>query len=239
MQGTSKKARELSRRAIEIAEAASCLESAAMYANIAALRESLFGNAVEARRLIITDASSSARDVRAAAAMALAFDGDYVRSAKMTDDLEKDFPDDSLVKRNFLPTIRAELALTGGDADNAIELLRSATPYELGQTTSSTYGWNAMYPVYVRGEAFLKAKRASEAAGEFQKILDHRGVVINGPLVPMARLSLARAYVMQGDIAKGLAAYDDFLSLWKNADPDIPVLKQARAEYAKLKQRVT
>jgi ATP/maltotriose-dependent transcriptional regulator MalT len=167
--------------------------------------------------------------------MVLAFTGDAARSAKMADALEKDFPEDSLVKRNFLPTIRAKLALQRGDADGAIELLRSATPYELGQTTSSTYGWNAMYPVYVRGEAYLAAKRGSEAAAEFQKILAHRGVVLNAPISALARLGWARAVAMQGDSAKARAAYEDFFALWKDADGDIPVLMVAKAEYVKLK----
>jgi eukaryotic-like serine/threonine-protein kinase len=232
--GHLKKARELSRRAVEIAKP-HMAESAATYSNVAALREAVFGNAQEARKLIVAAVPDSARDVRSAVAMVLAFTGDAARSAKMADALEKDFPEDSLVKRNFLPTIRAKLALQRGDADGAIELLRSATPYELGQTTSSTYGWNAMYPVYVRGEAYLAAKRGAEAAAEFQKILAHRGVVLNAPIAALARLGWARSVAMQGDSAKARAAYEDFFALWKDADGDIPVLMVAKAEYAKLK----
>jgi tetratricopeptide (TPR) repeat protein len=231
--GHVKRARELSRRAVELAKP-HMAESAATYSNVAALREAVFGNANEARKLIVADVPDSARDVRSAVAMVLAFTGDSARSARLADALEKDFPEDSLVKRNFLPTIRAQLALVRGDADGAIELLRSAAPYELGQTTGSTYGWNAMYPVYVRGEAYLAAKRGAEAKGEFQKILAHRGAVLNEPIAATARLELGRAYAMQGDSAKARAAYEDFFGLWKDADSDIPVFVAAKAEFAKL-----
>ena len=110
----------------------------------------------------------------------------------------------------------------------------SATPYELGQTTSSIYGWTALYPVFVRGEAYLTAHQGAEAAAEFQKILDHPGVAVNEAIGALAHLQLGRAYAMQGDTAKARAAYHDFLTLWKDADPDIPILKQAKAEYAKM-----
>ena len=115
-------------------------------------------------------------------------------------------------------------------------MLRAAMPYELGQTTfSGEYTWNGLYPVYVRGEAYLAAHQASQAAAEFQKILDHRHILRNSPLGALTRLQLARAYATQGDTAKAEAAYQDFLTLWKDADPDIPIYKQAKAEYAKLK----
>jgi eukaryotic-like serine/threonine-protein kinase len=232
--GHLKRARELSTRAIEVAKP-HLAESAAIYSNLAGLREGLFGNAKEARKYIVTEVQESGRDVRASAAMALAFSGDSARSTKITDALEKDFPEDSMVKRNFLPTVRAKLALGRGDANGAIEILNSATTYELGQTTGSTYGWNAMYPIYVRGEAYLAAKRGAEAAGEFQKILAHRGVVVNEPIAALARLGLARANAMQGDSAKARAAYGEFFELWKDADGDVPVLVAAKAEYSKLK----
>ena len=115
-------------------------------------------------------------------------------------------------------------------------MLRAALPYELGQTTfSGEYAWNGLYPVFVRGEAYLSAHQGSNAAIEFQKILDHRGIVWNSPIGALAHLQLGRAFAMQGDTARARAAYQDFLTLWKDADPDIPVLKQAQAEYAKLK----
>jgi hypothetical protein len=139
------------------------------------------------------------------------------------------------VQFNYLPTLRAKLAVKRGNPSEAIESLRAAASYELGQTTGSTYGWTAWYPIYVRGEAFLAAHQGSEAATEFQKTLDHRGVVVNGPIGALARLQSGRAYAMQGDTAKAKAAYRDFLTLWKDAGPDIPILKEAKAEYAKLK----
>jgi eukaryotic-like serine/threonine-protein kinase len=138
------------------------------------------------------------------------------------------------VQFNYLPTLRAKDALTRSNADQAIERLAAATPYELGQSTASTYGWTALYPVYVRGEAYLAARKGREAAAEFQKILDHRGVVVNQPIAALARLQIGRANAMQGEMGKARAAYQDFLTLWKGADPDISILKQAQAEYAKL-----
>jgi eukaryotic-like serine/threonine-protein kinase len=116
----------------------------------------------------------------------------------------------------------------------AIEILKTATTYELGQTTGSIVGWTALYPVYVRGEAYLAAHRGIEAAAEFQKILDHRGAVGNGPIGALVHLGLARAYILADGKVKGAAAYQDFLRIWKDADPDIPIFKQAKAEYGKL-----
>jgi tetratricopeptide (TPR) repeat protein len=138
------------------------------------------------------------------------------------------------VQFNYLPTLRAKLGVSRGNASAALESLRAATSYELGQTTESTYGWTALYPVFVRGEAYLAARQGSEAAAEFQKILDHRGIVLNSPIGALAHLGLARAYVLQGDNAKARSAYQDFLTLWKDADPDIPILIAAKVEYAKL-----
>jgi eukaryotic-like serine/threonine-protein kinase len=202
---------------------------------VAALREAVFGNSGGAKKWVVMDVTNSTRDVRAGTAMVLAFIGDSARAVKMASDLETAFPEDLMVRRNYVPTIRAKLALERGDSARAIELLRVASQYELGQTTGSTYGWNAMYSVYVRGEAFLAAKRGEEAVAEFQKIQAHRGVVVNSPIAATWRLGLARAYAMQGDSAKARAAYEDFFALWKDADADVPVLVAAKAEYAKLK----
>ena len=117
---------------------------------------------------------------------------------------------------------------------HALDILEASAPSELGWPSLSDYNWPCLYPVYVRGEAYLAARRGTEAAREFQKILDHRGIVLNEPIGALAHLQLGRAYAMQGDVAKAKAAYKDFLTLWKDADPDIPILKQAKAEYAKL-----
>lgn len=138
------------------------------------------------------------------------------------------------MQSNFLPVLRAKVALIRGNGSEAVEILRAATASELGVTTASTFGWTGMRPVFVRGEAYLAARQGGEAASEFQKILDHRGIVVNEPIGALAHLGLARAYVLQGDTAKAKAAYQDFLTLWKDADPDIPILIAAKADYAKL-----
>ena len=234
--GRLRSAREISRRAMDSAERAEEKEPAATYSALSGLREALFGNADEARRrATLAMGRSAGRDVQYGAALALAYAGDDGRAQALTDDLGKRFPEDTIVQFNYLPTLRAKLAVSKGNASEAIESLRAATPYELGQTTCSTYGWTALYPVFVRGEAYLAAHQGSEAAAEFQKILDHRGIVLNEPIGALAHLGLARAYAMQGDTAKAKAAYQDFLTLWKDADPDIPILNAAKAEYAKLK----
>ena len=234
--GRLKQARELSRRAMDSAERAEEKETAATYFALSGLREALFGNVDEAkRRATLALGRSAGRDVQYSAALAMAYGGNDRQAQQLTDDLAKRYPEDTIVQYNYLPTLRARLAVSGGSAAQAVESLRAATPYELGQTTSSTYGWNALYPVFVRGEAYLAAHQGSEAAGEFQKILDHRGIVLNEPIGALARLQIGRAYTMQGDTAKARAAYQDFLTLWKDADADIPVLLAAKAEYAKLK----
>ena len=222
------KAREFSRLAVASAERADEKQVAAGYEADAALHEALFGNAVIAQQRAVAALSlSNGRDVQFGAALALAFAGDAIRAQTLADDLGKRFPEDTLVHFNYLPTIRAQLALSRTDSSKAFEALQVAAPYELG--------WpGGMYPVYTRGEAYLVARQGGEAAIEFQKILDHRGVVVNGPIGALARLQIGRACAMQGDTAKAKAAYKDFLTLWKDADPDIPLLIVAKAEYAKL-----
>jgi eukaryotic-like serine/threonine-protein kinase len=165
--------------------------------------------------------------------LALALTGDAVRAKALADDLGKRFPEDTVVRVKYLPTLRAQLSVTHNDAMKGIEVLQAAVPYELGQSLVDVT--TNMYPVYVRGETYLAAHRGNEAGAEFQKILDHPGIVLNLPIGALARLGLARAYALQADPAKAKAAYQDFLTLWKDADPDIPILKQAKAEYAKLK----
>jgi tetratricopeptide (TPR) repeat protein/tRNA A-37 threonylcarbamoyl transferase component Bud32 len=228
-------AREVSQRAMDSAERAQQKESAAMYSALSGLREALFGNAEEAQRVAtLALARSAGRDVQYGAALALAYAGDNQRVQALADDLGKSFPEATLVQFNFLPALRAKLALSRRNASEALESLRPAKPYELGQTTSSNYGWTALYPVFVRGEAYLAAHQGAQAAAEFQKILDHRGILLNEPIGALAHLQIGRAYAMQGGTAKARAAYQDFLTLWKDADPDIPILKQAKAEYVKL-----
>jgi tetratricopeptide (TPR) repeat protein len=234
--GRLREAGEYSRRAIDSAERAEEKEVAAMYFALHGLREALFGNAEEARRrATLATARSAQRDVHYGAALALAYAGDDKGARTLADDLSKRFPEDTIVQFNYLPTLHAKSALIRGNVSEAIESLRAATSYELGTTTSSAYGWTALYPVYVRGEAYLAAHQGSEAAVEFQKILDHRGIVLNGPIGALAHLQIGRAFAMQGDTANARAAYQGFLTLWKDADPDIPILVAAKSEYAKLK----
>jgi tetratricopeptide (TPR) repeat protein len=224
-------ARELSRRAVDSALRAEEKEVAADYQADAALREALFGNPAEAsQRAMAALGLSQGRDAQYGAALGLALAGDASRAQELADDLAKRFPVDTIVQFNYLPTIRAQLALSRTDSSKAIEALQAAGAYELGSVVNS-----ALYPIYVRGEAYLAAHQGSESAAEFQKILDHRGIVVNEPIGVLAYLGLARAYVLQGDTAKAGAAYQDFLRLWKAADPDIPVLIAAKSEYAKLK----
>ena len=178
---------------------------------------------------------STGRDLQYFAALAFAYSREDARAKALADDLDKRFPEDTIVQFNYLPSVRGKLALNKGDTSGAIEGLGVSAPYELGVTKAVTLNWTAMFPVFVRGEAYLAAHQGSQAAAEFQKILDHRGLVLNQPIGALAHLGLGRAYVLQGDIPKAKAAYQDFLTLWKDADPDIPVLQQAKAEYGKLR----
>ena len=229
-------AREFSRQAVDSAERARDKEAAATYSALSSLREALFGNADEARRrATLAMKHPASHDLQYASALARAYAGDDEQAQKLTDDLGQRFPEATIVQFNYLPTLRAKLAVGKGNASEALETLRAALPYDLGRTTYSSYGWTSLYPVYVRGEAYLAANQGTEAAAEFLKILDHRGIVLNSPIGALAHLQIGRAYATQGDIAKAKAAYQDFLTLWKNADPDIPVLIAAKAEYAKLK----
>jgi len=153
----------------------------------------------------------------------------------MAEDLTRRFPDDTSAKYYYVPALRALAALNHHNPAKAVEWLQLSSPYELGEPQSCFFGFfGVMYPVYVRGEAYLALHQGALAAAEFQKIVDHRGIVISDPVGAMARLQLGRAYAMAGDQAKAKAAYSDFLSLWKDADSNIPVLQQARLEYARL-----
>lgn len=160
--------------------------------------------------------------------------GDAAHAKSLADDLDKRYPEDTVVRFIYVPTLRAQLALIApGNGAKAVESLAATSPYELGVPGSNTLRTN-LYPVYVRGEAFLASHQGSAAAAEFQKILDWPGVVVNEPIGALAHLGLARSYAQAGDSTKSRAAYNDFFTLWKDADPDVPVLIQARSEYAKL-----
>jgi hypothetical protein len=230
------KAREFLRQAADSAERAGEKERSAGYYAVSALREALFGNADRGgQQAILAKGRASGRDMDYGLALALAYAGDAGQAQALADDLGKRFPEDTVVQFNYLPTLRAKLALLRSSPQQALDSLQAAAPYELGLPAYSFYNWPNLYPVYVRGEAYLAAHQGNEAAAEFQKILDHRGIVLNEPIGALAHLQLARAYAMRGDAAKARAAYQDFLTLWKDADPDIPILIAAKAEYAKLK----
>jgi tetratricopeptide (TPR) repeat protein len=222
-------ARELARRAVESAAHNDAKETAAGYKAESALIEAYFGDTQRAH----ADADAAIRlatnrYVQANTALALALAGDITRAEKLADELEKSFPLNTLVRRYWLPTIRAAVALERKNADKTIELIQVTAPYELGWMGKTGSA------IYMRGEAYLMVHNGSAAAAEFQKLLDHPGVVRNFPLGALAHLGLARANALQGDTPKARTAYQDFLTLWKDADPDIPILKQAKAEYAKL-----
>jgi eukaryotic-like serine/threonine-protein kinase len=234
--GHLEEARKMSRRATDMARQADRRELAAHYEADAAAREALFGNASIARqRAMVALGLSEGRGLKYGAAFLLALAGDSSRSQTLADDLANRFPEDTRLVFAYLPTVRALLALNHREPSKAIELLQTASPYELGTVVfASSMRLAPLYPAYVRGEAYLAANQGNEAAAEFQKILDHRGIVVSDPIGALAHLQMGRAYSLQGDTAKARAAYEDFLTLWKDADPDILILKQAKAEYAKL-----
>lgn len=229
-QGKMKDAEELTRRAMDSAGRNDAPETAANYQVWSALRTVEVGNREQARR----DAEAAIklgpdRDVRGTAAVVLARAGDTGTAEKLAAELDKSFPQDTLVQRAYLPTIGAAVALERKDPNRAIELLKAEVAMERGGGAGI-----GIYPAYVRGEAYLMLHDGKAAAAEFQKFVERSGQVGAFPIGVLARLGLARAYGLQGDSMKCKTAYQDFFTLWKDADPDIPILKQAKAEYAKL-----
>ena len=209
-------------------------ETAALWQVNAALREAEFGNTAAAKQGVAAAlALAPGRDVKLFAALTLARIGEAARAKAIVEELEKTYPSDTMLKVYWLPTIQAAMELNANNSTQAVMFLEAAAPYELGDPPQLQLG--TMYPVYIRGQAQLAAHNGAAAATEFQKFLDHRGVTLNFPLGALAHLGLARAYAMQGDSAKARAAYNDFFTLWKDADPDIPILQQAKSEFAKLK----
>jgi eukaryotic-like serine/threonine-protein kinase len=232
--GHLQQARAMSRHAVEVAQQSGQRERAAGFEAGAALREAFFQNAPAATRSAAAALElSKDREVEYGTAFALALTGDSKRALTLTDDLEKRFPEDTCVKFEYVPEIRALLALNRNDPAKAIELLQVAAPYELGAPRSSFHAiYGVLYPIYVRGEAYLALHQGAQAVAEFQKILDHRGIVSSDPVGALARLQIGRAYAMSGEQTKAKTAYQNFFGLWREADPDIPVLQQAKAEYA-------
>jgi tetratricopeptide (TPR) repeat protein len=234
--GRVEQARRASGRALDVARQTAERDKAALLETESTLWDALFGNATAARQGAKEALKlSNNRDVEYGAALALARSGDSSASQTLVNDLEKRFPEDTSVRTNYLPVLRALLALNHGEPSSAIEALRVALPYDLGVPLSwVNASFGALYPVYVRGEAYLTAHKGAEAASEFQKILDHRGIVGPDPIGALAHLQLGRAFVLAGDNIKAKTAYQNFLTLWKDADPDIPILRQAKEEYTKL-----
>ena len=232
--GRLKEACELSQQAEDSARRNDSKETAAFWQGNEALREAEFGEVPEARQQAqqaLTRAPG--RDVWVESGLAFARAGDIAEAERLADRLNQEFPLDTLVQNYWIPAIRATVELDRKKPDKAIALLQSAAPYELADPPPFAAG--TMYPAYLRGQAYLSAGRGTEAAAEFQKIIEHPGVIVNFPLGALAHLGLARARALSGDVGAARTAYQDFFAVWKDADPDVPVLKQARSEYEKLR----
>ena len=235
--GRLQAARRSSSRAVDLALQGAEPEAAATYQAARAVWEAVCGNAAEAKRNAMSAlALSNGRDVKYMGALALALSGDSSRSQPLADDLEERFPEDTFAKFTYVPVLRALSALERGRPTDSVERLHIALPYELAVSglNFNHFYLGGLHSAYVRGEALLAAHEYAEAAAEFQKILDHRGIVGADPIGALAHLQLGRAFVLSGDKIKAKAAYQDFLTLWEAADADIPILRQAQAEYAKL-----
>jgi tetratricopeptide (TPR) repeat protein len=244
------KARELTKRSIDSAIRADSKENGAIWQENSALREAAFGKLADAKPAAeeALKLAPTSQGVEVEAALAFAMVGDTVRAEHLMQGLNERFPRDTQMQSLWLPAIRAQLALDRKNPANAVSALQSAAqPIEFGEISFGT-NLSCLYPTYLRGEAYLATGQGSEAATEFQKILDHSGIVWNCWTGALAHLGVARANALQSKTFQGqgqgadadaarvraLAAYKDFLALWKDADPDIPILKQAKAEYAKL-----
>jgi len=231
--GRLAKARDFSRRSVDAAVRNNSKETAALWQVNAALREAEFGNTAAAKHDVAAALTlAPGRDVKLFAALTLARVGETARAKAIVEELEKSYPSQTALKVYWLPTIKAATELTANNSAQALVFLEAAAPYELGEPPQLQLG--TLYPAYIRGQAQLMAHNGTAAAPEFQKFLDHRGIVINFPLGALAHLGLARAYALSGDTAKAKSVYQDFFVLWKDADPDIPIFKEAKAEYAKI-----
>jgi tetratricopeptide (TPR) repeat protein len=234
--GHLQQARKKSRQAVDLAKRAGGRDGAAQHEASAAVREALFGYPSDARRIAADVLGlSNGRIAQYGAAVALALAADSSRAQTLADDLAARFPEDTLLKISYLPALRGLLALNRREAGKAIDLLEVAGPYELGDHSGASVGFSGpLYPVYVRGLAYLAAQQGADAAREFQKILDHRGIVVTDPIGALAHLQLGRAFALAGVPSKAKSAYSAFLTLWNDADVEIPILKDAKAEFARL-----
>ena len=229
-------ARRLSQRAIESARGSESKETAAAWRMNAALREAEFDNMARSRQEIAPAlAEGPTRDVSVLAALAFSRIGDINSAERMARDLAERFPLNTAINRYWLPAIYASIEIRRDNLAKALEDLSTTSLYELGSPLPQFEVGGSLYPVYIRGQIYLSLHQGKEAAAEFQKFLEHRGVALNSPLGALARLQLGRAYALQDKTAQSRAAYQDFFRLWKDADPDIPILIAAKAEYAKLK----
>jgi serine/threonine protein kinase/tetratricopeptide (TPR) repeat protein len=239
------KARELTRRSVDSAVRAESKETGAIWQEIAAQREAAFGNLTVAKQQAGQGLHlyPTGHAVKSEAALALAMVGDTARAESLAQDLNKRYPRNTQIQSLWLPAIQAQLALDRKNSTDAITDLQAAIPVELG-SIGFLANASCLYPTYLRGEAYLSAGEGTQAAAEFQKIIDHSGIVWNCWTGALAHLGMARANALQAKTSQGrdadaarvraIAAYKDFLTLWKDADPDIPILKEAKAEYAKL-----
>ena len=233
--GNLARAREYSRRAVAVSQHAHQMETAALWQMNDAIREAEFGNSARARKDITAALRiARTRDVQILAALALARAGDSDQAQKMAANLAQLFPNNSVTNSYWLPAIRAAIEINRGNPARAVEILQVSVPYELGYPDPQVEVGKFLYPVYLRGQAYLLMHRGNEAATEYKKFLDHRSIVENCPLGVLAELGMARAFLIEGDKAIARSHYQKFLGLWNDADPDIPILVAAKAEYAKL-----
>jgi tetratricopeptide (TPR) repeat protein len=234
--GRLQEARVLSRQAIALAQQQGNRERAAQFAIRSALWEAFFGNAREAKQGAATALGlASNREVDYGAAVAAGLAGDSAQAQALADHLWIAFPEDTSIRFSYLPVIHAIVALRRNDPAGAIHALEPAIPYELGAPRGSvTCFFGALYPILFRGEAYLAAHKGLEAAREYQKLLDHRGIMIGDPVSALAGYGLAQSYALSGDASNARNQYKEFLTLWKDADPDLPVLQKARAELTRL-----
>jgi hypothetical protein len=226
--GQMQKAQDLMERSVQATDRIGYKDTSANTHAGWALTEAEVGNASKAREFAASSVSGSrGRGNLESAAIALAMAGDGAHAQAIIDDLSHRYPADALLHSVSVPEVAALIALNRKAPDQAIDAPRAAAPYELGIS-------QIPLPNYLRGMAYLQAKCGADAAAEFQKIIDHRGIVVPTPEHSLAKLGIGRAYVLAGDTSKAKAAYQDFFALWKDADPDVPILKEAKAEYAKL-----
>ncbi len=234
--GRLQQSRRMSQRASDLAQRSGARETSALFEAGAAVLEAFVGYASVAKQKALAALELSRdREVEFGAGLTLALLGDSAQSQTLANDLERRFPEDTSVRFTYTPTLHALLALNRGEPAKAIEQLQIATANEFATPRSAAHAnFGALYPIYVRGEAYLAEKQGTQAAAEFQKILAHRGIVASDPIGALARLQLGRAYALSGDNLKAKTAYEDFLTLWRDADSNTPILKQAKAEYARI-----